>query len=165
MLFRSASRDARVGFVFARRGFTMEACSSFFLPRLVGAGRALHLTATAALYPAGHPLLAGLFSHVVAPDQVLPTALAISDDIAANVCTTAVRLMRDLIYRGPDSPEATHLLDSNIFHAMATTRDSAEGVASFLQKRKPSFDPSTDDNLPVSYPWWTPVDVSVKPKI
>lgn len=161
---RVASRDAKIGFVFARRGFTMEACSSFFLPRLVGTSRALHLTTTGAVYPAGHRLFGDLFSDVVAPDHVIPTALAIADEIAANVSIKAACVMRDLMYRGPDSPEASHLLDSSVFHGMAISDDAREGVASFLEKRKPDFKGTMDD-APSAYPWWAPVDVRVKPKI
>jgi len=161
---RVASRDAKVGFVFARRGFIMEACSSFFLPRLVGASRALHLVSTGAVYPASHKLFGELFSEVVAPDEVLPTALGIADDIAANVSTKAARVMKDLIYRGVESPEEAHLLDSRVFHGMALSEDAKEGKESFLQKRKPEFKATMAD-APSSYPWWTPVDVRVKPKI
>ncbi|UNI23419.1 hypothetical protein JDV02_009238 [Purpureocillium takamizusanense] len=161
---RVASRDAKVGFVFARRGFIMEACSSFFLPRLIGTSRALHLLSTGAVYPASHKLFGELFSEVVAPDEVLPTALAIADDIAANVSTKAARIMKDLIYRGADSPEGAHLLESRVFHGMALGEDAKEGKESFLQKRKPDFKATMAD-APSTYPWWSPVDVRVKPKI
>lgn len=103
-------------------------------------------------------------SEVVAPDEVLPTALAIADDIAANVSTKAARVMKDLIYRGAESPEEAHLLDSRVFHGMALSEDAKEGKESFLQKRKPEFKATMAD-APSSYPWWTPVDVRVKPKI
>ncbi|KAM4058549.1 enoyl-CoA hydratase/isomerase domain-containing protein [Hirsutella rhossiliensis] len=161
---RIASRGAKVGFVFGRRGFCMEACSSFFLPRLVGASKALHLVSTAAVYPAEHKLFSDLFSDVVAPDQVLPTALAIADDMAANVSPVASRLMKDMIYRAPATPEDAHLLESRLFHALILGDDAQEGRASFLQKRRPDFKATMDD-APAWYPWWSPVDVRVKPKI
>ncbi|KAI8684800.1 hypothetical protein NCS57_00147100 [Fusarium keratoplasticum] len=156
---RIASRDAMVGFVFARRGFSMEGCSSFFLPRLVGTSRALHLTTTGAVYPAGHKLLDGLFSEVVAPDEVLPTALKIADDIAANVSNVSTRVMKDMIYRSVGSPEEAHLLESKIFWHLFTGKDAKEGMQSFLEKRKPNFTGNMEDNAPTAWPWWSPVDV------
>jgi enoyl-CoA hydratase/carnithine racemase len=162
---RVASRDAKVGFVFSRRGFNMEACSSFYLPRLVGASRAIHLTTTGAVYPAGHALLSELFSEVVAPDDVLPRALAIADDIAANVSVVAARVNKDMILRAPASPEEAHLLESRIFFDLYAGRDSKEGVASFLEKRQPDFKGTMDKDAPRAYPWWTPLDVRLKPKM
>ncbi|KAL6862953.1 hypothetical protein ACO1O0_003196 [Amphichorda felina] len=156
---RVASRDAKVGFVFGRRGFNMEACSSFYLPRLVGASRALHLVTTGAVYPAGHRLFGELFSEVVAPDEVLPRALAIADDIASSMSGVAARVMRDMIYRSPDSPEEAHLLESKIFFDLAQNRDSKEGVKSFMEKRAPDFKATMEEDAPRAYPWWTPVDV------
>ncbi|KJZ77364.1 hypothetical protein HIM_03088 [Hirsutella minnesotensis 3608] len=161
---RVASRDAKIGFVFGRRGFVLEACSSFFLPRLVGASKALHLVSTGAVYPATHKLFSDLFSEVVAPDQVLPTALQIAEDMAANVSLVASRVSKDLIYRAPASPEEAHLLESKLFHALIQGEDAQEGRASFLEKRRPEFTANMDD-FPAAYPWWTPVDVRVKSKM
>lgn len=156
---RIASRDAKVGFVFGRRGFNLEACSSFYLPRLIGTSRALHLVTTGAVYPATHRLLGELFSEVVAPDEVLPRALAVADDIAANMSGVAARVMRDMIYRGPNSPEEAHLLESRVFYDLATGRDSKEGIQSFLEKRAPDFKATMEEDAPGVYPWWKPVDV------
>ncbi|PFH57567.1 hypothetical protein XA68_14860 [Ophiocordyceps unilateralis] len=161
---RVVSRDASVGFVFSRRGIVLEACSSFFLPRLIGTARALHLVSTGAVYPASHRLFADLFSEIVAPDRVLPTALAIADDLAANVSLLALRLSKDLVYRAPDSPEEAHLLESRLLHVLFHGQDFQEGVKSFLQKRKPDFRATLED-APASYPWWTPVDIRDKSKL
>ncbi|KPM36775.1 hypothetical protein AK830_g9802 [Neonectria ditissima] len=160
---RVASRDAKIGFVFGRRGFNMEACSSFFLPRLVGTSKALHLTTTGAVYPATHRLYDDLFSEVVAPEEVLPTALKIAEETAANVSGVASRVMKDMIYRGPGSPEEAHLLESTIFFDLFHGADSKEGVESFLQKRPPNFKATMENNAPAAYPWWAPVDIK-KPK-
>lgn len=161
---RVVSAGAKVGFVFGRRGFNMEACSSFFLPHLLGASRALHLTTTGSVLPAGHRLLDGLFSEVVEPDSVLPTALALANEVASNVSVPAARVMKDLIFRTPASPEEAHLLESRLFYDLSRGRDAKEGISSFLQKREPDFKGNMDEDSPRAYPWWTPVDVTVKAK-
>ncbi|KHN96700.1 enoyl-CoA hydratase/isomerase [Metarhizium album ARSEF 1941] len=161
---RIASSEARIGFVFGRRGFCLEACSSFFLPRLIGTSRALHLTTTGAVYPASHRLLDGLFSEVVPPEDVLPTALKIAEDIAVNVSNVSSRLMKDMIYTTTSSPEEAHLLESKLFHGLWHGKDAKEGVESFMKKRQPDFKGTMEDGLPY-YPWWTPVDVKPPAKL
>ncbi|EFQ25606.1 enoyl-CoA hydratase/isomerase [Colletotrichum graminicola M1.001] len=159
---RVVSRAAKVGFVFGRRGFNMEACSSFYLPRLIGAGPALHLVTTGAVYPAESPLLRNLFSEIVEPEQVLPRALAIAEDIATNVSTVAARVMRDMILRSPQSPEEAHLLESKIFFDLFNGEDSKEGMESFMQKRAPHFEGTMEKDSPSAYPWWEEIDVKAK---
>ncbi|KAI6783328.1 dehydroadipyl-CoA hydratase-like protein [Emericellopsis cladophorae] len=162
---RVASKDAKVGFVFAQRGFNMEACSSFYLPRLVGTSRALHLVTTGAVYPATSPLFSELFSDVVPADEVLPTALGYAEGIARNVSTVAARVMRDMIYRGPRSPEEAHLLESRVFFDLYHGADSKEGVASFLEKRPPKFGMSMERDAPSAWPWWDALEVRSKARL
>ncbi|KAG0647533.1 Enoyl-Hydratase AKT3-1 [Hyphodiscus hymeniophilus] len=159
---RVASKHAKCGFVFGRRGLCMEACSSFFLPRLVGTSRAMHLITTGAVYPASHKLLDGLFSEIVEPEQVVPTALKIADDIAANVSIVSVKVMKDLIFHDPRSPEEANLLESKIFHDMVRGKDAQEGVQSFLIKRQPEFKGTMEEDAPRMWPWWTSVDVKAE---
>ncbi|KAG8408857.1 hypothetical protein J3458_019868 [Metarhizium acridum] len=161
---RIASSEAKIGFVFGRRGFCLEACSSFFLPRLIGTSKALHLTTTGAVYPANHKLFDGLFSEVVPPEEVLPTALKIAEDISVNVSNVSSRVMKDMIYRTTSSPEEAHLLESRLFHGLFRGKDAKEGVDSFMQKRQPDFKGTMEDGLPY-YPWWTPVDVKPPAKL
>jgi len=88
----------------------MEACSSYFLPRLIGFSRAMHLITTGSVYPASHPLLANLFSEVLpTPQATVARALELADEVAKNTSTISTKLMRDLMYRGPDSAEGAHL--------------------------------------------------------
>ncbi|GKT64438.1 enoyl-CoA hydratase isomerase [Colletotrichum tofieldiae] len=159
---RVVSKTAKVGFVFGRRGFSMEACSSFYLPRLVGVGAALHLVTTGAVYPADSPLLRNLFSEIVEPEQVLPRALAIAEDVAANVSTVAIKVMRDMVLRSPQSPEEAHLLESKIFFDLFSGKDSKEGMESFMQKRAPQFEGTMGKDAPSAYPWWGEKDVKAK---
>ena len=162
---RVVSKSAKIGFVFGRRGFNMEGCSSFYLPRLVGMSRALHLTSTGAVYPANHKLLDNLFSEVVPADEVLSTAIGIAEDIASNVSQVASRVMKDMMFRGPSSPEEAHLLESKVFYDLSQGRDAKEGIDSFLQKRNPDFRGTLDEDAPSVFPWWTAKDVVVKSKI
>jgi len=165
MAIRIATKDAKIGFVFARRGLVMEAASSFFLPRLVGLSRAMHLVTTGATYPASHRLYDGLFSELTdRPDQVLPRALELATEYTDNCSGVSWALMRDMMWRGPPSAEEAHLLDSRIIYAMFSSRDNKEGVQAFLQKRKVNFTGSIERDAPPAYPWWTPVDVVERTK-
>ncbi|OAA65978.1 Crotonase, core [Niveomyces insectorum RCEF 264] len=151
----TGAAGAKYGFVFARRGLVMEACSSYFLPRLVGTAAAVYLTTTGAALPATHKMLAPLFAETVAPAQVLPTALGIAADIAAHTSPVSTRLMKDLLYRGhPATPEEAHLRESSLLFQRFHSRDLAEGVASFKARRPPQFTDTMADGGPVDWPWW-----------
>jgi enoyl-CoA hydratase/carnithine racemase len=89
------------------------AVSSFFLPRLIGTSRAMHLTTTGSVYPADHALFGHLFSETLpTPEATVARALELADEVAKNTSTISTKLMRDLMYRGPPSAEEAHLLDS-----------------------------------------------------
>ncbi len=160
---RIAYEKAKVGFVFSRRGLIMEACSSFFLPRLIGLSRAVHLTTTGAVYPASHPLFGTLFSETCpTPEATLARAFELAHEIAANTSTVSTKLMRELMYRGADSPEGAHLLDSRIIHGLFGSKDNLEGVGSFLEKRQVNFTGQVPQDAPDWYPWWSQIDIGDK---
>ena len=156
MDIRIASTAARVGFVFARRGVVPEACSTWFLPRLVGMSRAAEWVYTGRVFSAEEALHAGLVSRVVDPEQLLPTAREIAQEIARNTSAVSVALARQLLWRmlGAEHPMEAHRLDSQCMDWTGRSADAYEGVTAFLEKRPPRFTlrPSTD--MPPFYPWW-----------
>ncbi|OGM41651.1 enoyl-CoA hydratase/isomerase family protein [Aspergillus bombycis] len=163
---RVACASSKISFAFSRRGLAMEACSSFFLPKLVGMSRALHLVTTGATYTASDPLLSNLFSEVLpTPEETVASALRIAGEIAASTSTVSTKVMRDLMYRAPGSAEEAHLLESKVFLGMLMSRDSAEGMKSFMQKRDPEFKGTMGRDAPVGWPWWETVDVASKAKL
>ncbi|RDL33148.1 putative enoyl-hydratase isomerase family protein [Venustampulla echinocandica] len=162
MSIRVVSSSAKIGFVFARRGIVMEAASSYFLPRLIGLSRAMHLVTTGSVYPSTSPLLSSLFSEVVAQGSVLDRALEIAADVAANTSTVSTALMLDLMWRGPGSAEEAHLLDSKVLKEVFEGADKKEGVESFLEKRDPRFEGDMGRDAPSVWPWWGAVDVRNK---
>jgi enoyl-CoA hydratase/carnithine racemase len=156
MDIRIASSAARFGFVFARRGIVPEACSSWFLPKVVGLQRAAEWLYTGRVFDAAEALAGGLVSRVVPPEELLPAATALAREIADNTSAVAVALARQMIWRmaGADHPMEAHKVDSRGIYAMGASPDVAEGIAAFKEKRAPDFrmKPSTD--MPDFYPWW-----------
>ncbi|KAF4302182.1 putative enoyl- hydratase isomerase protein [Botryosphaeria dothidea] len=166
MSIRVAYKDAKIGFVFARRGIIMEATSSFFLPRLIGHSRAMHLTTTGSVYRANDKLLEPLFTQLCdRSDEVLPKALEIAKEVVENTSIVSTNLMKELMWRDTGSAEAQHLLDSRILYELFSSRDNKEGVQSFFEKRKPKFSGTMSNDAPAAYPWWEPVDTAGKPKV
>jgi enoyl-CoA hydratase/carnithine racemase len=157
MDIRIASSAARMGFVFARRGIVPEACSSWFLPRLVGISRAAEWVYTGRVFPAEEALAGGLVSRVVAPEALLETARGLAREIADNTSAMSVTLARQLMWRmlGADHPMEAHKVDSRCIYFMGRSADAIEGVTAFLQKRPARFTMSPSRDLPEFYPWWT----------
>ncbi|KAF4930711.1 Enoyl-CoA hydratase AFT3-1 [Colletotrichum viniferum] len=143
---RVAWKDAKLSMPFARRGFTMESVSAFYLPKLVGLSRAMHMTAT------GNT---GLFSDILPiPEATLNYAVGTAVDMAENTSLMSTKMMRDLMLHCPDTPEETHLLDSRTFIASAGSPDNVEGLRSFMEKRKPGFAGDIDRSEFSFWPWW-----------
>jgi len=153
---RIASSTAKFGFVFARRGIVPEACSSWFLPKVVGLSRAAEWLYTGRVFGADEALAGGLVSRVVAPDQLMPAALALAREIADHTSAVAVALARQMLWRmaGADHPMEAHKVDSRGILAMGASPDVREGVAAFLEKRAPRFGMKPSSDMPSFYPWW-----------
>jgi enoyl-CoA hydratase/carnithine racemase len=156
MDIRLAVPDAKIGFVFTRRGIVPEACSSWFLPRVVGIGRAAEWVYSGRVFPATEGHAAGLIQHLCEPDELLPEANAIAREIADNTSAVSVALSRQLMWKGLgyDHPMESHKVDSKCIFFMGQSPDAAEGVTSFLEKREARYPMTVPKDLPGFYPWW-----------
>ncbi len=161
MDMRVVAEDAKVGFVFARRGIVTEACSSWFLPRIVGIAKATELCYTGRVFRAKDEAASGLFNHVVPTDQVVPKAMEIAREIVENTSAVSIALTKGLLWHGlgDRDPQSAHLNDSRCIFWSGQHADAYEGVKSFLEKRAPKFELSPTDDMPDFYPWW------VEPKV
>ena len=154
---RLASTAARIGFVFARRGVVPEACSTWFLPRLVGIAQAAEWTYTGRVFSAEEAHAGGLVSRVLAPDALLPAARELAREIADNTSAVSVALIRQMLWRmlGADHPRAAHRVDSLGMWYTGRSPDAREGIAAFLDKRAAHFTGQPSKDMPPFYPWWT----------
>ncbi|MEY4175469.1 MAG: hypothetical protein RI900_2634 [Actinomycetota bacterium] len=154
MDIRLASDTAKFGFVFARRGIVPEACSSWFLPRLVGISQAAEWCYSGRVFPAAEALNGGLVRSVHAADDLLPAARAIAAEIAENTSPVSVALTRQMLWRmlGAAHPMEAHRADSRGIMERGRSADAREGVVSFLEKRAPQFPVRVSDGLPDIFP-------------
>ena len=156
MDMRIVSEEARIGFVFTRRGVVPEACSSWFLPRIVGTSKAAEWIYTGRVFRASEEAASGLFNYVVPRDKVLDKAMMIAREIAENTSAVSVALSKALLWHGlaEGDPQSVHLIDSRCFYWMGHQQDTREGVESFLEKRPPKFSMKVSSDMPDFYPWW-----------
>ena len=156
MDMRLASTDARFGFVFARRGITPEAASSWFLGKLVGMQTALEWCMTGRIFNAQEALDRGLVRSLHAPADLLPAARALAREIADNTAPVSIALTRQMLWHmaGQPHPMMAHRVDSRAIQARGQSADAREGVSSFLDKRRPSYPNKVSTDMPAFFPWW-----------
>jgi enoyl-CoA hydratase/carnithine racemase len=157
MDIRIASDDARFGFVFARRGIVPEACSSWFLPRLVGMSQALDWCYSGRVFDAQEALRSGLVKEVVKPEELLPRATALAAEIRDNAAPVSIALIRQMMWRlsALDHPMEAHKIDSRGIYARGKSADVREGVTAFLEKRVAKFPDKVSTDMPQFFPWWS----------
>ncbi len=155
MDIRLASTEAKFGFVFARRGITPEAASSWFLSRVVGISTALEWCFTGRVFGAQEALERGLVRSVHAPEDLLPAARAIAREIADNAAPVSVAISRQLIWRmaGASHPMEAHKLDSRAIQSRGQSADVKEGVNAFLEKRAAAFPERVSHDMPDFFDW------------
>ncbi|HUA44104.1 MAG TPA: crotonase/enoyl-CoA hydratase family protein [Solirubrobacteraceae bacterium] len=147
---RLAADDARIGFVFVRRGIVPEACSSWFLPRVVGISRAMEWVATGRVFGAQEALTGGLVRSLHPKAELLDVANAVAREITDNAAPVSVALARRMLWTmlGAEHPMAAHRADSRGMFFRGRSGDAAEGIAAFLEKRPAQFPDKVSDGLP-----------------
>jgi enoyl-CoA hydratase/carnithine racemase len=158
MDIRIASETAKFGFVFARRGIVPEACSSWFLPKIVGISQALEWCFSGRVFDAQEALRGGLVKEVVKPEELLPRAYALAAEIRDNTAPVSVALIRQMLWRlsSLDHPMEAHKIDSRGIYSRGASEDVKEGVVSFLEKRPAKFPQKVSTDMPEYFPWWEP---------
>jgi enoyl-CoA hydratase/carnithine racemase len=156
MDIRLCSTKAKFGFVFSRRGIVPEACSSYFLPRVVGISQALEWCYSGRVFPGDEALAGGLVRSIHQPDDLLAAAKVIAREIADNTSAISVTLIRQMMWKmlGADHPMEAHKIDSRGMYFAGKAADAKEGVESFLEKRTANFPLKVSEDMPEFYPWW-----------
>ncbi|MFL5821217.1 MAG: crotonase/enoyl-CoA hydratase family protein [Solirubrobacteraceae bacterium] len=154
MDMRLAADDARMGFVFTRRGIVPEACSSWFLPRIVGIGQAMEWTSTGRVFSAHEALASGLVRSLHPAGELLDAARALAGEIAEHAAPVSVALTRRMLWTmlGADHPMEAHRADSRAMFLRGQSDDAREGVSAFLEKRPARFDDRVSEGLPDLFP-------------
>ena len=155
MDIRLIAESAKIGFVFARRGIVPEACSSWFLPRLVGISKATEWCFTGRVMLAAETGEAGL-GTVVPDEELLDRAYALASEIATHAAPLSAALSRQMLWRGLtfDHPMQAHRVDSRAIQTLGSMADAKEGVSSFLEKRDPEYSLKPSQDLPDVFPDW-----------
>jgi enoyl-CoA hydratase/carnithine racemase len=156
MDIRLAADTARFGFVFTRRGIVPEACSTFFLPRVVGIAQAAEWVFSGRVFGADEALRAGLVRSVHPAEELLAAARSLAAQFARGTSAVAVAMARRMLWRmlADGTPERAHELDSEALHFLGSSADVREGVESFLEKREPSFPLRVSQDMPDFYERW-----------
>jgi enoyl-CoA hydratase/carnithine racemase len=154
MDIRLAAEDARIGFVFTRRGIVPEACSSWFLPRIVGISQAMEWAATGRVFSAEEALAGRLVRSVYPGDELLGAARELAAEIAERTAPVSVAMTRRLMWTmlGAPHPMAAHRADSRGMFFRGQSADAREGVMSFLEKRPANFPDRVSEGLPDLFP-------------
>lgn len=156
MDIRLASDTAKYGFVFSKRGIVPEACSSWFLPRLVGISQALEWAYSGKVFSAEEAMNKGLVRSVHKPEDLLPAARELARTFADETSAISVTLIRQMMWKmlTADHPMDAHNVDSRGVYYMGKSGEAAEGVESFLEKRPAAFPGKVSKDMPEYFPWW-----------
>ena len=153
---RLASDQARFGFVFNNRGIVPDACSSWFLPKIVGIANALELTYSGRIIDATEALKLNLVSSVHDSESLLTDAVNITKKMIQNSAPVSISLTRQMLWRSLESsgPYDAHVIESKAIDSRGASQDAKEGVSSFLEKRPAKFKNKVSSDMPKFFPWW-----------
>jgi enoyl-CoA hydratase/carnithine racemase len=157
MDIRLAAANVKLGFVFAGRGIVPEACSSWFLPRIVGISKALEWCYSARVFRSEEGLAAGLLRSIHGPDELLPAARALAKEFIDSASAVSIAMVRQMMWRMLSAPHPidAHELDTAALAALGTSADAKEGITAFLEKRPAQFTDRVSRDVPGFVPWWT----------
>jgi enoyl-CoA hydratase/carnithine racemase len=156
MDIRLVVTNAKLGFVFAGRGIVPEACSAWFLPRIVGISKALEWCFAARIFKSEEALTAGLVRSVHSPEELLPVARTLAREFIDNASVVSIAFVRHMMWRmlGAAHPIDAHEVDTAAIGALGNSADAKEGIAAFLEKRAPRFRDHISHDMPSCFPWW-----------
>ncbi|AEF39178.1 enoyl-CoA hydratase-related protein [Hoyosella subflava] len=153
--YRLAAEDARFGFVFSKRGIYPEGASAWFLPRLVGLGRAMDWMISGRVFGATEALESGLVTSLHSPGELLDAAYELAHTLIATTAPVSVAVIRQMLYHcaSMPTPEDVQRLDSRLIASLPASADAKEGVESFLERRAPEFPGAVPADIPPWLPW------------
>lgn len=156
MDIRIAVPNTKLGFVFAARGIIPEACSSWFLPRIVGISKALEWCYAGRVFKSEEGLQAGLLRSLHEPDALLPAARALAQEFIDNSSSVSIAMTRHMMWRMLSAPHPidAHEVDTAAIAALGSSDDAREGISAFLEKRKANFKDRVTQHMPKVFPWW-----------
>ncbi|MCH8542046.1 MAG: crotonase/enoyl-CoA hydratase family protein [Alcanivorax sp.] len=156
MDFRIAAEGAKIGFVFSQRGIVPEACSSWFLPRLVGMQNAMEWVLSGEIFSAEEGLQKGLFRNLEPKDQVLDAAYTLARKLMHKTSPISLALGRQMLWRNPnfDHPMHAHNVDSRLMYITSERQDGRDGFKAFLEKREPVFTARVSESVPDQFDFW-----------
>ena len=153
---RLASDQARFGFVFNNRGIVPDACSSWFLPKIVGISSALELTYSGRIIDASEALKLNLVSSIHDSENLLDNAIDFAKNMVKNSAPVSIALTRQMLWRSLEGsgPYDAHAVESKAIDSRGASEDAKEGVSSFLEKRGAEFKNKVSLDMPSFFPWW-----------
>jgi len=153
---RLASDQARFGFVFNNRGIVPDACSSWFLPKIVGISSALELTYSGRIIDASEALKLNLVSSIYDSENLLDNALDFAKNMVKNSAPVSIAVTRQMLWRSLEGsgPYDAHVVESKAIDSRGASEDAKEGVSSFLEKRAAEFKNKVSEDMPSFFPWW-----------
>lgn len=157
---RIASEDARFGFVFNNRGIVPDACSSWFLPKIVGISKALDLTFSGRIIDSKEALDIALISSIHKPENLINDAKKIAQELVEKSAPVSIAITRQMLWRsfGQSAPYEAHVIESKAIDSRGASDDAKEGVNSFLEKRPARFKNLISSDMPDFFPWWEDID-------
>ena len=153
---RLASDQARFGFVFNNRGIVPDACSSWFLPKIVGISSALELTYSGRIIDASEALKLNLVSSIHDSENLLDNAIDFAKNMVKNSAPVSIAVTRQMLWRSLEGsgPYDAHIVESKAIDSRGASEDAKEGVSSFLEKRTAEFKNKVSLDMPSFFPWW-----------